>query len=56
MSFYINFDDKKVRELRRAYNHAVEIKAEAFTFEGRAVLTSYAKYMLEHLKTRLPDA
>lgn len=52
----INFTPEKVAELRRAYNHAVEIKAEAFTFEGKAVLTAYAKYLLEYLKTVFPGA
>jgi hypothetical protein len=54
MNNEINFDADKVDALRRAYNHALEIKAEAFTFEGNAILTSYAKYLLEYLSTKFP--
>lgn len=50
----INFTPAKVKALQAAYAHAVEIKAEAFTFEGKAVLTSYAKYLLEYLATKFP--
>lgn len=48
----INFTPELFASLKRAYEHAVEIKAEAFTFEGQVILTSYAKYMIEYLSTK----
>lgn len=54
MTDFINFTPDKVKALQRAYTHAVEIKADAFTFEGQVVLTSYAKYLLEYLATTFP--
>jgi hypothetical protein len=38
-----------IRNLRRAYNTAVETNQETFTIEGNTVLTQYCKYMLEYL-------
>lgn len=39
------------KKLKAAYNKAVADKADQFTFDGKEMLTSYAKYLLEYLKT-----
>jgi hypothetical protein len=49
MSKKVDFDLKKAERLKRAYEEAIEVKAESFIFEGDEYLTSYAKYLLEHL-------
>lgn len=54
MTDHINFTPAKAKALQAAYDNALEIKAEAFTFEGRVILTSYAKYMLEYMATVMP--
>jgi hypothetical protein len=48
----INFDLKKAKRLKRAYEEAVEVGAESFIFEGDEYLTSYAKYLLEFMAMR----
>ncbi len=35
--------------LRSTWSDAVKDKRESFTFQGDTYLTSYAKYLLEHL-------
>lgn len=49
----ITFTREKVNKFKRAYNKAVKEKKESFIFNDREVLTSYAKYMIEYLNTRL---
>lgn len=45
----MTFTPDKVKALRKAYAMAVETEAESFIFDGRELLTSYAKYLLEYL-------
>ena len=40
-------------ELRAAYDKAVEQGAESFIFEGKPLVTAYAKYVLEYLDYKL---
>lgn len=40
-------------ELTKLYNNAVADKKDQFLFQGQTVLTSYAKYMIEYLTTRI---
>ena len=35
--------------LRESYDHAVEHTVETFIWHGNAYVTSYAKYVLQHL-------
>lgn len=44
-----NFTPAKAKVLRKLYKRAVAEKQESFMFEGREMLTSYAKYMIEFL-------
>lgn len=41
-----------VRDLQTAYDKAVKEKKETFFFHGLEILTTYAKYYLEYLKSR----
>lgn len=47
----INFDQAKVKRLKKRYDKAVLDKEESFIFEDNEYLTTYAKYMLEYLDT-----
>ena len=49
----IKFDKPMRDRLRRAYDAAVEAKADTFVFEGNVYVTGYAKYLLEYLDGRL---
>lgn len=50
---HINFDEQKYHALKLLYEKAVEERREQLTFEGHILLTSYVKYLLEHLRTQL---
>jgi len=49
----IEFDKARLKRLKTAYNDTIEQKKESFIFEGRELLVSYAKYMIEYLEGRL---
>jgi hypothetical protein len=38
--------------LKKEYNNARQNNLEIFTFDGHELLTDYAKYMIEYLKTK----
>jgi len=50
---YINFDKQKLERLETAYNKAKEEDKFQFSFEGKILITNYAKYLIEHLKNTL---
>ena len=55
MENILSFDTiEDVEELQKAYNQAVDIGKETFMFKGNELLTTYAKYMLEHLRNQFP--
>lgn len=41
--------EEKVKQLKTKYNKAVKEGKDEFMFEGKFILTKYAKYLLEHL-------
>jgi|GEM_PF-6824381 len=43
--------ERTLGDLEKCYTKATQSGAEVFTFQGREVLTSYAKYLIEYLKT-----
>lgn len=43
----INLADKP--ELQKLYDEAVKNESESFFFKGQEILTSYCKYLLEHM-------
>jgi hypothetical protein len=47
------FDKEKLENLKIFYKKAVDTKQEQFTFERNEYLTSYAKYLIEYLESRL---
>lgn len=49
----ITFNEKKYYELKLLFEKAVEERRKQFVFEGNLMLTSYAKYLLEHLRNQL---
>jgi len=49
----IVFDLEKYKELKLSYEKAVLEQREQFTFERNIILTSYAKYLLQHLENEL---
>lgn len=55
MSNTISFNQKSFKNFKSEYNSAVKNGVEIFTFEGHEFLTSYAKYMIEYLKSKFED-
>jgi hypothetical protein len=47
------FDQDSYDALKKAYDKAVKEEKTMFVYEGQDVLTSYAKYLLEYLKSLL---
>lgn len=48
----IVFDRDKLEKLKRRYKECPE--GGTFEFEGKEILKSYAKYLIEYLEQRLP--
>ena len=46
----ITVDKKTYSKLRKEYDKAVKSDATTFKFGGVELLTSYAKYLLQHMK------
>lgn len=51
MSNTVSFDLITFRKLKNTYQYAIQNNITMFTFEGNEYLTSYAKYLIEYLKT-----
>jgi len=49
----IVFDLEKYQQLKLSYEKAVLENREQFVFEKNIILTSYAKYLLQHLENEL---
>ena len=47
----INFTYETYNQLKSEYNLAVKNNLKSFMFLGNELLTAYAKYLLEYLKT-----
>ncbi len=45
----IEFTPEKLADLHKAYDRAVANNTVDFGFQGRTMLTAYAKYLLEYL-------
>lgn len=48
----IDFNPKKLKQLKVRYNMALENKEESFRFERAEILTDYAKYLIEYLENK----
>lgn len=45
----MTFTPQLARQLKKAYENAVVNKRDSFMFEGKELLVSYAKYLIEYL-------
>lgn len=50
---YMSFDREKLERLKVAYRQAKAEGVEVLVFEGRELLVSYAKYVIEWLEGKL---
>jgi len=55
-SMDIIFTVPKFNQLKREYDKAMRDNLDVFTFEDRAVVTTYAKYLIEYLRHELEGA
>jgi hypothetical protein len=46
----VHFDRDEAERLEAAYNKAMESGSTIFWFDGKEILTDYARYMLEYLR------
>lgn len=51
MAAKIEFDKETYLSLCREYDRAVKEGREQFSLNGNLLLTSYAKYLIQHLST-----
>lgn len=49
---YIEIDARAFEELKRLYSDAVKDKKEMFYFQNQALLTAYAKYLIQYLEQK----
>lgn len=47
---YMTFNLEEFKSLKEAHQEAVDTDKESFIFQGHELLTSYAKYLVEHLE------
>lgn len=47
---YIDFTPQKIKRFKRLYEKALKDQQESFYFEGKEVLTTYAKYIVEYVE------
>lgn len=50
MDDHVSINEQELKTLKKDYNKAIEDGKQSFTFKGREVLVSYAKYMIEYLE------
>ena len=48
----ITFDRQSLGALKRAYGKAVKENKKQFVFQGKDILTDYAKYLIQYLDGR----
>ena len=53
MTQLIEFDREKLKRLKGRYDRAVINNEKTFQFDGGDYLTTYAKYLIEHLENEL---
>lgn len=49
---YLNINDEEVKILKLLYQQALEEESGSFIFQGKELLTNYAKYLIEYLQTQ----
>lgn len=52
MTNTVTFNQSTYEQLQKEYDFAVKNNKKTFSFLGNELLTEYAKYMIEYLKTK----
>lgn len=52
MAGTLSFDKITYQRLKKEYQLSVDNNVEVFVFDGHELLTNYAKYMIEYLKSK----
>ena len=47
---FIKFTKKEIKEFKALYKKAIEEEKAIFIFQGKEVLVSFAKYVLEYVE------
>lgn len=55
MAGTLSFDVLTYQRLKKEYQRSVDNKVEIFIFDGHELLTSYAKYLIEYLKSKFEN-
>lgn len=49
----ISFTDETFKEFKLEYAKALEENKESFIFQNKTLITNYAKYVIQHVETKL---
>jgi len=52
MAGTLSFDKATYQRLKKEYQKSVDNNIEMFIFDGHELLTAYAKYLIEYLKSK----
>jgi len=52
MAGTLSFDKVTYQRLKKEYQRSVDNNVKVFVFDGHELLTNYAKYMIEYLKSK----
>jgi hypothetical protein len=52
MAGTLSFDKVTYQRLKKEYQKSVDNNIEMFIFDGHELLTAYAKYLIEYLKSK----
>ena len=53
MSNELTLDKQGLISLKKSYQQAVKSKKKSFRFDGKEMVTGYAKYVIEYLQVKL---
>lgn len=53
MQDYISIDKRTYKELKSLYQTARNEHKKAFFFQGKELLTDYAKYLIQHIELNI---
>lgn len=55
MSHELTLNKQGLTSLKKSYNQAVKSKKKSFRFDGKEMVTGYAKYVIEYLEVKLKN-
>jgi hypothetical protein len=55
MAGTLSFDKTTYQRLKKEYQNSIKNNIEVFVFDGHEILTAYAKYLLEYLKSKFEN-